>query len=583
MTGCKKPPATPSVWGPDSTWTFATYPCSLTTTAGGNVRYVVNWTDSTDTDDVSHASAETAEVDHVWSTAGTFDVKAQAILDADPSKASGFSQPKSVKVILNQRPIVDSVQRPYLAVKGAMTNFVVFGSDPDYDSVRAIVKWPNGKTTTGLSSSPGQFAVSDTFTNVDSAAIVVVWVQDWKGSKSKPDTIRIPVTTSGGVLWSWQSPTEQASMSSTIIVANDGTDELILGCCTGEQKFYAIKAGNKAIKRSASTVEGANAEFVSDPGLNASGHIIVGDDDTTLYAISLSSFGTAWTWQDTNKNDEWGAPALSGSDIYIGREDHNLYHFTDNGSSAGMAGKYGLNANVVDAPVVDADGNVLVGTDSGYLTKFDKGISSPIWRSHLIPYGEVNGIIIGSDKTIYCGSDSPYVYAIDPDSGHVKWSARLNDIGDRPVLGQSALFVGSHEGTFYSINPSTGTVNWHDSLCPGIGFETAPIVAANGYVYAQDGNDVLYCMNQADGTLIWKCDCSSYLGGTAAFHHRRARIAGLTGNNPDPSITSTGNIIVVGIDAVYCVAGYTAGPLDASAPWPKWQRNLSNTGSAGSK
>jgi len=147
-------------------------------------------------------------------------------------------------------------------------------------------------------------------------------------------------------------------------------------------------------------------------------------------------------------------------------------------------------------------------------------------------------------------------------------------VGARPALGQSALFVGTDQGTVYSIDPATGAVNWQKSLGQLLQFNTTPIVASNGYLYIQDDNDVLYCLNQADGTQIWACDCNSYLPGGG----RGPRPMQLTDYDPNPSITSTGDIIVVGMSALYSVAGYVEGPLDGAAAWPKWQRDLSNTG-----
>ena len=595
MIGCPtKPPATPGApWGPDSTWRGGVYVCSVATTVSkGNIRYVMSWTDATDTGDVAYGSGETAAVTHTWSDTGHFDVKAKAILDADPTKASDFSQAKSVKVLPNSPPVVDSVQRPPVGVVGTETPFVVFGSDPDGDSLRVVVNWGSGKdTTTSYSLSPCNISMSHVFTKVETAK-VVVQTQDWKGAKStKPDTIRLPVGTSGGVKFTpWQS-TDGDPISSSVVVANDGTDEVVMGSCEGAGQFYSIKT-NGNTKRSASPKDAAGGElFTGNPGLMNNGHIIVGSDEGELYALTINGLNKAWQWPDSAVGHpsayNWGAPAFNGADIYIAREDEtlSLYHFVDAGSSVSMAAVYMLKAQVVDAPVVDAGGNVIVCTDdSGYLIKFDQNLTSPIWRTRLLSGpGEANGVIIGTDGTIYCGSDAPLLYAIDPDSGHVKWTTPLDASGTRPVIGRDTLFVGSDNGTFYSINPTTGSINWQKTLSQGGGFETAPIVADNGYVYVQDVNDVLYCLNQADGTTIWSCDCPSYLGSRSGSSHRpRTRklgVAGLNDYSPNPSITSKGDIIVVGADALYFVAGYTDGPLDSSAAWPKWQKNLSNTGS----
>jgi outer membrane protein assembly factor BamB len=591
MTGCPaKPPETPGVpWGADSTWTGATYMCSVVTTVSkGSIRYVMDWQDAIDTGDVAYASEETAAVTHEWSMAGTYEIKAQAVLDANPSKASDFSPAKTVKVNPNNAPVVDSVLVPPVAVKDAETFITVYGHDEDGDSLRAIVKWPSGDTTTELTPSPCAFTVSHIFTKVETAE-VIVRVQDWKGTKSLPDTVRIPVGNEGGVKWWWQSA-EQGAMLTSALVANDGEYEVVMSHCWDDFKFYAIRADKGKVRSWATTLQ-SEQDFSGGSALcAATGHVIVASDEGELYALALSGLSRAWRWPDASNDTlepyiSFGTPAISGSDIYIGRETDadsldRLYKFTDAGGSVTPGPAYVIpGSSVVDAPAIDADGSVYFGTDSGYLYKIDADLASPLWRIRLVqPIGEVSGPIIGGDGTVYCGTDAFRFYAVNPDST-IKWTATLDGVGARPALGQSALFVGTEQGTIYSINPNTGAINWQKSFAQGIAFTTTPIVVANGYVYFQSDNDVLYCLNQSDGTQIWACDCNFYLpGGGRSGNSPRPRKLGLLDYDPNPSITSTGDIIVVGQSALFCVAGYATGLLDASAAWPKWQKDLSNTG-----
>jgi outer membrane protein assembly factor BamB len=596
LTGCPaKPPKTPGApWGPDSTWKGATYACSVATTVPkGHILYVMDWGNAVDTGDYSAASGETVEVTHEWSDTGHFDVAAQAILDGNPSKASEFSPPKTVKVNPNEAPVVDSVLIPPVAVKDAETNITVYGHDPDGDSLRAIVKWPSGDTTTERTPSPCTFTVSYKFEHVGNAQ-VIVWMQDWKGTKSAPDTVFIPVGTEGGVKWLWQNA-EEGAMLTSALVANDGEDEVVMSDCWDDYQFYSIRVSNKKVKSHTGTVY-ADYDFSGGPALcAATGHVIVGSDEGELYALSLSGLSRAWRWPNMSAEslepfNVFGSPAISGSDIYVGRDQdpddslYRLYKFTDAGGSVTPGPAYAFtNQSTIDAPAIDADGSVYVGTDSGYLFKFDPNLTSPLWKLHLEPICEVSGPIIGSDGTVYCGTESLRFYAVNPDST-IKWTVTLDGVGARPALGQSALFVGSDQGTAYSLDPATGGINWQNSVAQKSGgeFLTTPIVAANGYVYIQDDNDVLYCLNQADGTQIWACDCNYYLaGGGRSGNSPRPRPRKLdpTDVNPNPSITSTGDIIVVGQGALFCVAGYTAGPLDPNAAWPKWQKNAWNTGS----
>jgi len=570
------PPATPGApFGPDSTWQGAVYTCSVVTTARGRVRYVMNWMYDIDTGDVSYGSGETAAVTHAWSDAGLYYIKARAILDADPSKASGFSQAKSVKVNPNNAPVIDSVSAPTVVMKDVETLITVYGHDPDGDSLKAILNWPAGDTMTELTPSPCKFTASHVFTVVETAR-VIVRLRDRKGAESISDTIRLWVVASSGVKWYWQNRNGGAMLTSAL-VAFDGRDEVVMSDCWDDQRFYAVRVSNGRTKRNQTTKYGED-DFSGGPALcTATGNVIAGADDGELYALSVASLSHSWRWPDLPETLEtgivWGAPAISGYDIYIGHDDDMLYKFTDAGTSVSPGPTYDLDsATVCGAPAIDADGSVYIGTDSGYLIKLDADLL-PCWRLHLEPIGPCYSPIIGSDGTVYAGTDSSRLYAVNA-GGTVKWTAALEGVGARPALGQSALFVGTDQGTVYSIDPATGAVNWQKSLGQFSSFNTTPIVAANGYLYIQDDDDVLYCLNQVDGTRIWACDCNSYLPGGG----RRARPMQLTDYDPGPSITSTGDIIVVGLRALFCVAGYAEGPLDPTAAWPKWQKDLSNTG-----
>lgn len=547
-----------------------------------SVSYLFAWVDSSSAVwSAKYPSGVPATGSHVYAEAGAYEVRIRAKDDKDAESDWAATETLRIGRFTPSVPIAPTY--PASARIDTTYTFSTSVASPYSESIRIQFDWAG---TQGAWRGP--FASGSVCTDTHSFTLpggytIRARCQDKVGVLSAwSDSVMVTVGPTGGVKWFWQNGAYVDEVTSAVVVASDGTDEVTMGCCASQGTFLSVKVADGSTKASASPKD-PGASFVSDPGLASNGHIIVGDDDGEIYALNLGDLSEAWQWPDSAAGSGtyilWGAPALSGADIYVGHDDETLYHFVDGGSSVTVAGVYGLRASVVDAPVVDASGNVIVGTDSGYLIKFDRNLNAPIWRTHLITFGEVNGVIIGTDGTIYCGSDSPHVYAVDPNTGNVKWATRLDAPGIRPVLGRSALFIGTDRGFFYSINPSTGAVNWCDSLSPGSGFWTAPIVAANGYVYTQNDDDVLYCLNQATGSRVWSCNCPGYLphGRSAGSH--RPKTLGLTGNRPNSSITSTGDIIVVGVGALYYVVGFADGPLDGAAAWPKWQKNRSNTGS----
>jgi len=521
---------------------------------------------------------------HVFYLPGTYYVKARA--GDTTGLCSAWSDSLAVTVVCQDTtpPAVsivspasgDTVKRGVIAIRAVATD----------DQIVTKVEF----TADGMLVGTDSVAVGDTFSYAwtDTAAqvpnqshTIVATAYDAGGNNSSA-TIGIMIVRSG-VRWFWQSA-EEGAMQTSALVANDGVDEVVMSYCWDDFKFYSIKVDRGKFK-SKTTTQWPEYEFIGHPALcAATGHVIVGSDEGELYALTVSGLDRAWRWPDAPAESlepfmPFGAPAINGNFIYVGRDDESLYKFTDNGASVTRGPAYGVHgATVVDAPVIGADGSVYFGTDSGYLIKIDANLTAPVWRTHLLRVGEVSGPIIGSDGTVYCGTDSFRLYAVNPD-GTVKWTTALDGVGARPALGQSALFVGTKAGTVYSIDPATGAINWQYTPAQGYGFTTTPIVAANGYLYIQNDDDVLYCLNQADGLKIWACDCNSYLpgGGRSGGSHRPRRLQ-LTDYDPNPSITSTGDIIVVGRHALFCVAGYPAGPLDPAAAWPKWQKNRSNTG-----
>jgi len=581
------PPSIPALPAGPSSWETAdTYHCSTCATSpyGERVLIEYDWGGSLGGWCPTVPSDSPCVGTHVFYIPGNHRIRARA--GDTTGLTSAWSDSLTVTVVCQDTtpPAVsivspangDTVKRGLIAIKAVATD------DQIVTRVEFTIDGTLADTDSSAVGDTFSYAWTDTAAQVPNQSHTIVATSFDAGGNNSSATIGIIVIGSG-VKWYWQSA-ELGAMMTSAVVASDGVEEVVMSYCWDDYKFYALKAYSGHAKSSATT-KWPEYGFSGHPALcAATGNVITGSEEGELYALSLPALSRAWRWPDMPAETlepfiAFGAPAISGNVIYVGRDDDSLYKFTDNGTSVTRGPVYGVHgATVVDAPVIGADGSVYFGTDSGYLIKIDANLTAPVWRAHLLRVGEVYGPLIGSDGTVYCGTDSSRLYAVGPD-GITRWSAPLNGVGARPALGRSALFVGTKAGTVYSIDPATGTINWQKTPIQGYGFTTTPIVAANGYLYIQNDDDVLHCLNQADGTQIWACDCNSYLpGGGRGSSLPRPKKPGLFYYDPNPSITAEGDIIVVGQSALFCVAGYPAGPLDPGAPWPKWQKNLSNSG-----
>jgi len=279
-----------------------------------------------------------------------------------------------------------------------------------------------------------------------------------------------------------------------------------------------------------------------------------------------------------SESSGWGDPAVSGDRIYLGNDNDTLYCFVDSVDHGVRAAAFATSLPINGAPVIDAQGNVYFGTDSGFLYKVGPGLDTMFWRTRFVA-GSIYSPIVGSDGTVLCASDASCIYAVDPATGTTRWTATVLGVPRPLALGRSAIFVATGGGTAYSIDPATGGVNWSKRLTEDEGISPAPAVAADGYVYFLSDDDVLYRMSQVDGAVAWECDCGYFVWGAEILYPgRRMHV---TDYPPNSTILPNGNIIVAGRYAAYCVAGNSAGPLDPLAPWAKWQHDLYNTGCVG--
>lgn len=128
---------------------------------------------------------------------------------------------------------------------------------------------------------------------------------------------------------------------------------------------------------------------------------------------------------------------------------------------------------------------------------------------------------IGTDGTVYVGSDDTNLYAIAPD-GVVKWARTpsLSGISSSPALAPdgNTIYIVDNSTTLFAYS-SAGVLQWSYSLSdPPIGTanDQSPSIGSDGTIYVGSPDKYLYAINP-NGTLKWRFQTGSGIRATPAI------------------------------------------------------------------
>jgi outer membrane protein assembly factor BamB len=121
--------------------------------------------------------------------------------------------------------------------------------------------------------------------------------------------------------------------------------------------------------------------------------------------------------------------------------------------------------------------------------------------------------VIG-DGTVYLQDLKSNVYAVDLESGHVRWTRKYNmsDVGPNGVTLVNGKLYGETQKFAFALDAKTGKELWRANglvAKGGVGFDIQPQVA-NGKVFlstaAQKGGGIAYALDANTGKKLWSFD-----------------------------------------------------------------------------
>jgi parallel beta-helix repeat protein len=225
------------------------------------------------------------------------------------------------------------------------------------------------------------------------------------------------------------------------------------------------------------------------------------------YVIGSSGTGGTGGLDDTTWAKSGGDLNNTGLSNYNGPETNTaLWNYTTGKSISGHC-----------SPVIGSDGTIYIGSDDGKFYAFN--VDGTVKWTYTTG-NSIGGSTIGADGTIYTLS-GPYIFALNH-NGTLQWKYKTPGslVGTPTIVSDGTIYFGSTDGKLYALYHN-GTLKWtYDTGTYVYSREGGPAIGSDGTIYFESGESYsnygkLYAINP-DGTLKWKYTIGGSLQGSPA-------------------------------------------------------------------
>jgi outer membrane protein assembly factor BamB len=224
---------------------------------------------------------------------------------------------------------------------------------------------------------------------------------------------------------------------------------------------------------------------ISSPAI-ANGMVYAGSTDGNLYAVDLESGVQKWKFE--TKVRVASSPAVSGGLVYFGSYDGQFY--------------------ALDALTGQLKWKFQTGGERRFAGKHIHGIQ-PVAETMPDPFDFYLSSPVVSAGAVYFGSGDGNIYALDANTGALKWKFHTGDVVHAsPAIANGTVFVGSWDSFFYAIDAATGKEKWRfktgedHEIYNQVGIQSSAAVD-DGVVYFGCRDSNFYALDAATGKQKW--------------------------------------------------------------------------------
>lgn len=209
----------------------------------------------------------------------------------------------------------------------------------------------------------------------------------------------------------------------------------------------------------------------------------------------------------------WTPLALEAGVLFFG-DDEGTLHALDIAKRQ-LRWRFATAGRIRSAATVDGR-SIFFASDDGFLYAVDRQTGKERWKLDLgsselerrLPasfppyvYDYLHSSPTVENGTVYVGSADKKLYAVDAETGRVRWSfAAQGSIRSSPAVSDGTVYFGSWDGNVYAVSAESGEQVW--SYGTGAPIQGSPAVAGGRVIVGSRSARVL-ALDAASGDLEW--------------------------------------------------------------------------------
>jgi outer membrane protein assembly factor BamB len=339
-----------------------------------------------------------------------------------------------------------------------------------------------------------------------------VLAEDWplfRGDAKSSGVARSSLPGQLEVVWEKRIP-KGAFESTAAIVADPGDPGkkvVYLGDLDG--KLYALDLADGNVIW----------EFQVELGFGASpavmeGKIYIGDLDGNFYCLD-SQGNLLWKFQAEGEINS--SANFHGENVLFGSQDACLYAL--NRQTGALVWKYESQDQIRCSITVAEDRAFVAGCD-GFLHIVNLTDGTAVGKVEIFSPTSSTPAAVGN--VIYFGNQTGTFLAVDSGKIENKWifegPQSGNSINGAPAVNQQLVIFGSRDRVVYALDPQTGELKWEVTLRAKV--DASPVIVGE-HVFVPSTDGRLYRIRLADGSVVWERQfAGGFIGSPAVgFNH----------------------------------------------------------------